>query len=214
MIYFKVLVNQNEQHARPYPDTRILFFHIDFCVAKLTVHYQHSILSTMSRRVCVTAAEGHTGYLIAELLRTDEYFASSIDSVVGFALNPDHTHCRELAGMGVTIVRHTPGQLKDVTSALQSTGADTLCLIPPAHTQKNEITSELIQAAKNANIPNICFISAAGCDIAERDKQPRLREFIDLEAQLLTSTGDPSTVTGHSQVVIRWVVFQVFAFVV
>ncbi|KAL2012443.1 hypothetical protein VTN00DRAFT_5161 [Thermoascus crustaceus] len=157
----------------------------------------------MARNVLVTAAEGHTGFLIAELLRTDEYFASAIETVSGLALNTEHDHCKQLGQLGVTIVQHTPGRLKEMTSTLQSTNADTLCLIPPAHSEKNDITAELIQAAKGANIPNVCFISAAGCDIAERDKQPRLREFIDLEAQFLSTKGDPSTATGQSQVVIR-----------
>ena len=55
-----------------------------------------------------------------------------------------------------------------------------------------------------ADIPNIVFLSAAGCDLAERNKQPRLREFIDLEALFLGTKGDPVTRTGHSPVVIRY----------
>jgi len=47
------------------------------------------------------------------------------------------------------------------------------------------------------------MISSAGCDLAEKDKQPRLREFIELEAMILAVKGDPSTETGHAPVVIR-----------
>lgn len=58
-------------------------------------------------------------------------------------------------------------------------------LNPPADKDKLDITVELIEAAKKADISNVCFLSSAGCDLAERDKQPRLREFIDLEAMFI-----------------------------
>ena len=86
---------------------------------------------------------------------------------------------------------------------LQESGADTVCLIPPAHKEKFDITVELINATKKANVPNVLFISSAGADLAERDKQPRLREFIDLESLVLAAKGDKSTSTGHSPCVIR-----------
>lgn len=47
------------------------------------------------------------------------------------------------------------------------------------------------------------FIGSAGCDLAEREQQAQLREFIDLEALVMSTKGDPSTVTGQSLVVIR-----------
>ena len=93
--------------------------------------------------------------------------------------------------------------MKEMVKTLQQSGADAMCLIPPAHKEKYDITVELIEAAKKANVPNVCFISSAGADLAERDKQPRLREFIDLECLMLAAKGDPSTSTGHSPVVIR-----------
>lgn len=40
------------------------------------------------------------------------------------------------------------------------------------------------------------FIGSAGCDLAEREQQAQLREFIDLEALVMSTKGDPSTVTG------------------
>ena len=86
---------------------------------------------------------------------------------------------------------------------MESIGADTVCLIPPAHGDKMEITMELIEATKRANIPNLCFISSAGCDLADPQKQPRLREFIELESMAMSAKGDPDTSTGHSPVVIR-----------
>jgi hypothetical protein len=76
-------------------------------------------------------------------------------------------------------------------------------LIPPAHEEKFDITMELIEATKRANIPNVCFISSAGCDLADPQKQPSLRQFIELEAAVMAAKGDASTETGHSPVVIR-----------
>ncbi|KAJ5145879.1 uncharacterized protein N7515_000443 [Penicillium bovifimosum] len=157
----------------------------------------------MSRNVCITAADGHTGFTIGELLLTDDTFKKAIASVTALSLNPDSEHCKDLATLGAKIVPHKPGRLRDMVKTLKDTGADTLCLVPPAHESKYDLTVELIEAAKKANVPNVCFISAAGCDLAEREKQPRLRQFIDLETLVLSSKGDPSTATGHSPVVIR-----------
>lgn len=160
----------------------------------------------MSRQLCITSVDGHTGFLIAELILTDNKFKKAIGTVTGLTLHPDAPFCKELSKLGAKIVPHKPGRLRDMVSSFQEVGADTMCLIPPAHTEKFDITAELIEATKKANVPNVCFLSSAGCDLAERDKQPRLREFIDLEARFMASKGDPSTSTGHSPVIIRCVV--------
>jgi len=133
----------------------------------------------MSRNVCITAVDGNTGFLIAELILTDK------------------------TKLGAQIVAHKPGKLKEMVETMQQTGADAICLIPPAHKDKYDITVELINATRKANIANVCFLSSAGCDLAEKDKQPRLREFIELETLVLEAKGDQSTSTGHSPVVIR-----------
>jgi hypothetical protein len=159
----------------------------------------------MSRKLCITAVDGHTGFLIAELILTDETFKKKLASVTGLSLNPNADSCKELEGLGARIVPHKPGRLRDMVATLKDVGADTMCLIPPAHKDKFDITVELIEAAKKANITNVCFISSGGCDLAERDKQPALRRFIDLEAMFMASKGDPSTSTGHSPVVVRYV---------
>ncbi|KAF4253136.1 hypothetical protein KXX13_005246 [Aspergillus fumigatus] len=157
----------------------------------------------MSRTVCITAVDGHTGFLIAELLLTNETFKSHIKSVAGLTLHPHAAKCKELAKLGVKIVPHEPGRLKHTVQTLQQIGAEAMCLIPPAHKEKFDITMEMIEAAKKANVANVCFVSSAGCDLAERDKQPHLRSFIDLEAAFMASKGDSSTQTGHSPVVVR-----------
>jgi uncharacterized protein YbjT (DUF2867 family) len=90
-----------------------------------------------------------------------------------------------------------------MVNTLKKAGCDTICLIPPAHKEKYDITVELISAAKKADVPNVLFISSAGCDLAERDKQPHLRQFIDLESLALSAKGDGSTSLGHSPCVIR-----------
>lgn len=157
----------------------------------------------MSRNLCITAVDGHTGFAIAELILTNNDFKKGIKSVVGLTLYPESEFAKELAGLGAKIVAHKPGRVKDMAEVLRESGADALCLIPPAHVSKFDITTELIEAAGKANVPNVCFISSAGCDLAERDRQPRLREFIDLETRVLSCKGDPKTSTGHSPVVIR-----------
>ncbi|KAH7359420.1 hypothetical protein B0T11DRAFT_356116 [Plectosphaerella cucumerina] len=155
-----------------------------------------------SRNVCITAAEGQTGFAIAELLLTHP-FSGKIDSVTALTMDPSHPRAKELKSLGAKVVEHIPGRQREVTKLLKDTGCDAICLIPPAHAEKFDISVELIHAAKKVGIPNVCLISSAGCDYADPKKQPRLREFIDLEALTLGNKGDAKTPTATSPVVIR-----------
>jgi hypothetical protein len=157
----------------------------------------------MSRKLCITAVDGQTGYLIAELLLTSSQFSNKIDSIIGLALDPESPKCKELSKLGAEIVHHVPGTEKKVVQILQKSGADTICLIPPAHPDKFQISLELVTAAKKAGVQNVCLLSSAGADLADMRKQPRLREFIEIENLVLVSKGDPNTSLGHSPVVIR-----------
>jgi hypothetical protein len=157
----------------------------------------------MSRKLCITAVDGQTGYLIAELLLTSAQFSNKLDSIIGLSLEPHSSKCKALGKLGVNIVHHVPGTEKKVVNILKSSKADSICIIPPAHADKYQITLELIAATKKAGIQNVCLLSSAGADLASAEKQPRLREFIEIENLVLSTKGDPSTATGHSPVVIR-----------
>lgn len=157
----------------------------------------------MSRKLCVTAVDGQTGFLIAELILKHRDFSRKVDSVVGLTLHPDSEKVKELQGLGATIVAHKPGRVREMTKSLKDTKCDTICLVPPAHKHKFDICTELVTAAKKAGVTNVCFISAAACDYADPRRQPRLHEFIDLEVLVMESKGDPSTQTGHSPCIIR-----------
>ena len=157
----------------------------------------------MSRNVCITAVDGQTGFLIAELLLSDN-FRSKIDSLTGLAMDPTSQKAKELESMGAVIVPHKPGREREVIAMLKKTKCDTICLVPPAHADKFDISVKLAHAAKKSGtVKNVLLISAAGCDYAERDKQPRLREFIDIESVVLSAKGDTKTELGHSPCVIR-----------
>jgi len=157
----------------------------------------------MSRNLCITAADGHTGFLIAELLLTDKSFSDKLASVSALCLHPNSSRAKELAQMGAKVIPHKPGRVREMVQTLKQSGCDTVCLIPPAHKDKYDVTAELVTATKKAGVPNFLFISSAGCDLAERYKQPRLRSFIDLESLALSAKGDKSVPTGHSPCVIR-----------
>ncbi|KID99363.1 NAD(P)-binding protein, partial [Metarhizium majus ARSEF 297] len=157
----------------------------------------------MTRKICITAVDGNTGFAIAELLLQHREFSRKLDSVIGLALEPESDRAQELKSMGATIIPHTLGRVRDMVKTLKDAGADTICLVPPAHKDKLDICVELVDAAKKAQVANVCLISSAGCDYADAKKQPRLREFIDLEALVLQSKGDASTPTGGSPCVIR-----------
>lgn len=70
---------------------------------------------------------------------------------------------------------------------------------------KAKITRSLLEAAKKAKtVTNLVFLSSAGCDYAEKDKQPRLREFIALETLAMAAKSDTSSEqTGHSPCIVR-----------
>ncbi|KAF7520529.1 hypothetical protein G7054_g12733 [Neopestalotiopsis clavispora] len=73
----------------------------------------------------------------------------------------------------------------------------------PSYKDKKLITYEFISASKKVEIPNVLFISSAGCDFADPRKQPRLREFIEMETKFLATKGDNTTATGTSPCIIR-----------
>jgi len=157
----------------------------------------------MTRNICITAADGNTGFLIAELILTNPDFKDKVDSVSVLALHPNVGRAKELAQMGAKVIPHKPGRMKEMVNTLKQSGCDTVCLIPPAHEDKFDITEELIDAAKKADVPNVLFISSAGADLAEREKQPHLREFVDLETLVMAAKGDGSSSLGHSPCIIR-----------
>ncbi|KAH6632064.1 hypothetical protein F5144DRAFT_572961 [Chaetomium tenue] len=157
----------------------------------------------MARNICITSIEGQTGFLIAELLLTNDRFKTRIDSLTGLALDPSSPKAQELQALGAVIAPHTPGRARDAVATLQKTACDTLCLVPPARRDKLDVALELAEAAKRAGVANVLLISAAGCDYAERAAQPRLREFVDLESVVLSVKGDPGSALGHSPCVIR-----------
>ena len=155
------------------------------------------------RNICVTAVDGQTGFLIAELLLTNPDFKTKFSSITGLSLHPTSEKCDELVKLGAKIIRHSPGRVRDMALVLKQSEADTICLIPPTHPDKYDITMELADAAKRADIPNVCLISSAGADMADEKEQPRLREFIHIENAVMDTKGDIGTQTGHSPVVIR-----------
>ena len=157
----------------------------------------------MSRNLCITAVDGQTGYLIAELLLTSGQFSNKIDTITGLSLDPQSPKCKALSKLGVDIIHHVPGTEKKMVDILKKSNADTICIIPPTHPDKYQITLELIAATKRAGVQNVCLLSSAGADLANAKKQSRLREFIEIENLVLSTKGDPSTVTGHSPVIIR-----------
>lgn len=50
----------------------------------------------MSRHLCITSVDGHTGFLVAKLILTDANFKKAITSVTGLSLHPDADSCKEL----------------------------------------------------------------------------------------------------------------------
>lgn len=157
------------------------------------------------KKVCITSADGQTGHLIAELLLTDDDFSSKIDSLCLVALDP--SLCADLeqteSGVPVTIVHLEPGHKTKLVHALEKAKPDVIFLIPPSKKDKLKLTHEMVEATKKVGVKCVILLSSAGADLAERDKQPHLREFIDIEQMVLETKGMTDTEAGHSPCVIR-----------
>ncbi|KAF8448253.1 hypothetical protein BDZ91DRAFT_702867 [Kalaharituber pfeilii] len=156
------------------------------------------------RRILITSAEGQTGHLAAELLLTDEEFRSKYSGIVLVCANP--AKCEDLKtsyGATVEVVNYEKDSSDVLAKKMKDSGANAVYLIPPATSNKLSIVKKLIEATKKASVPNVLFLSSAGCDLATEEKQPRLREFIEMEKLLMECKGDTSTATGHTSVIIR-----------
>jgi hypothetical protein len=158
------------------------------------------------RKICITAADGQTGRLTAELLLSKPY-SEKFASLTLLALDPEK--CDELKKLGgdrVSVVPIKVGEKSTLLHDLKESGCDTVFLIPPAHKQKFEILEEILECAgKLKTMQNIVLLSAAGCDLAERDKQPHLRQFIDVETLFMKAKGEIAVgSTGHSPCIIRY----------
>jgi hypothetical protein len=157
-----------------------------------------------SRKIGITAADGQTGLLVAELLLTTP-FSSKYSTLSLFALDPSKCESlKDTAGDKVHVLPLTTDP-KKLLESLKAEGCDTMFIIPPASKDKFKIVEEVVSAAgKLKSVQNVVLLSSAGCDVAERDKQPGLRQFIDMEALVMNAKGETAMgSTGHSPCIIR-----------
>ncbi|KAI0688597.1 hypothetical protein BC835DRAFT_1284307 [Cytidiella melzeri] len=155
-----------------------------------------------TRNILITAGEGQTGRLLIDLLATDDTYRSKYQSLTALVFSEEAASV--LAEFEeVKVLVYDPSEKETLLEAMQA--IDTCMLIPPARKDKAKITRTLLQVAQEAKtVTNLVFLSSVGCDFAEHSKQPRLREFIELEALALQPKSDPeSGDTGHSPCVIR-----------
>ena len=158
-----------------------------------------------SRKICITAADGQTGHLTAELLLSNGKFSNKFKSLSLLAMDAEKCDdLKKLGGNKVNVLEYTSDK-KKMVKLLGEENCDTMFLIPPAHKDKFKILKSLIECAGQLkNVQNVVFLSSAGCDVAERDKQPSIRQFIDMEALIMSTKGDTSLgSTGHSPCIIR-----------
>lgn len=154
------------------------------------------------RNILITAGEGQTGRLLIDLLTTDETYRTKYKSLTALVFSEEAVSVLD-EYEDVQVVVYDPKDKKTLLEAMKS--IDTCMLIPPARKDKAAITRKLLQTAQQAKtVTNLIFLSSVGCDFAEHSKQPRLREFIELEALALQPKSEPeSGDTGHSPCVIR-----------
>jgi hypothetical protein len=117
----------------------------------------------MSRSICITAADGQTGHLITELLLSNQ-FRFKFTELFCLTLRPDK--CKDLAKMGANIIAHKHSDPAGLVQSLKDSGADTIFIIPPAHTHKLRHARDVLNAVAAAGIKNTVLLSAAGADLA------------------------------------------------
>ncbi|KAJ3023015.1 hypothetical protein HKX48_004638 [Thoreauomyces humboldtii] len=162
----------------------------------------------MPHNICITSCDGQTGHLVAELLLSDQFSDKLGGPLACLSFDKSRTEDLETAGATVAVVDLQKGSSKSKRStamvdALKKGKIDTIMVIPPARENKVDLTKEMVEAAKKAGVQNVLLLSSAGCDMAERDEQPLMRMFIDIEQMVMEAKGDPDVPTGHSPCVIR-----------
>lgn len=155
------------------------------------------------RTILLTSADGQTGLLTADLLLNDDAFSSSHKNLHLLAHDTSKVEAHKSSGATVIPIDYANIDVKTLTKSMKDSKANTLLLIPPTHKDKVAITKSMIEAAKNADIPNVVLLSSAGADLADTQKQPRLREFIELECEVMKCKGLTDTQLGHSPVIVR-----------
>ncbi|PSR82513.1 hypothetical protein PHLCEN_2v6061 [Hermanssonia centrifuga] len=155
-----------------------------------------------TRKILVTAGEGQTGRLLIDLLATDNTYHSKFESLTALVFSEEAKSLLQ-EYEDVQVIVYDPNNQEALVDAMSE--IDTCMLIPPARKDKAKITRALLEAAKKAKtVVNLIFLSTVGCDFAESDKQPRIREFIQLETLAMQPKSDSSSGdTGHSTCIVR-----------
>ncbi|KAK4047482.1 hypothetical protein OIV83_005394 [Microbotryomycetes sp. JL201] len=152
------------------------------------------------RNIGVLSAGGHTGLAVCDLL-TSDMFKKDVTSVTALCYGKHGQD--DLKEMGCVVLDITNADVDDLTASIS--GIDTMLVIPPAVSDKVKIVRTATKAMKQSKqVTNVCLLSSAGADYANRDQQPHLREFIDLETAVMQPKSDPETEdTAHSPCIVR-----------
>jgi len=143
-------------------------------------------------KVCITACDGATGHSIVEHLMSHGDYKDKIEAICALAIEP-----KSCADLG-KFAKITSANFSDPKSlAEHMSKCDVVLLIPPACNEKKKMTTNMIEAVKMANVKNVVFLSTAGIDMADPKKQPRMREFIELETMLLACACEPNHCPHH-----------------
>ncbi|KAI5799079.1 hypothetical protein EDC01DRAFT_650380 [Geopyxis carbonaria] len=155
------------------------------------------------RSLILTAGEGHTAHQLGTLLLTSAKFKSKLSKLTVITMNESHAHISALRDAGASIAPVEAGDTDALAAAMEEAGADTICIVPPSVEDKVAASQQLLDAATEAGVQNVVLISSAGCDMAEREEQPALRQFVDIETAVMKMKGDAERKTGHSLCIIR-----------
>lgn len=163
-------------------------------MATTTVHPE----SPSSRKIMVTAAETLAGRYLIDLLMTEPHRSRYLTlTAMCFSIEAAATFAN-YEGLNVVVYDENN---KRALRGYMETWADTCMLIPPARADRAAVTRTLIDAARAAqHVRSLVLLSAAGCEYAEYNRQPRLRELVELEA---AACAPVAAAPGFSACVVR-----------
>ncbi|RUS32628.1 hypothetical protein BC938DRAFT_474838, partial [Jimgerdemannia flammicorona] len=147
-------------------------------------------------KICVTTCDGATGHSVVEYLVTHSDHKNNVESVCAMAIDPQA--CSDL-GKFAKVVSANLENVDSMAEILKD--CDTVYVIPPARGDKRKLTVNIIEAVKKANIKNILFLSTAGIDMADPQRHPRLREFVELESMLLKCACESNACPHHYAII-------------
>ncbi|CAG8486994.1 1518_t:CDS:2 [Ambispora leptoticha] len=148
----------------------------------------------MAPKIIVTAVDGWTGYEIVKHITTPD-LVNKFGEIYATSEGPETiADVAELKQKKeVTFLEiDSSKNLSKMEEVFKK--AEIAVLIPPAKTDKLQRSKNLIEACKTAGLKKVVLISMAAADVADKQKQPHIAEFQQIEHEAKQAGFDHLTI--------------------